>query len=110
MVTRAAAFNAASLAAMHAGSVGMKAVPLAVGVALVDGEFVLDPSAEEEAAADARFGFGWAFGAGVSSAKDRMDEEAEEAESVWIEAEGAFTRQQVSSSALVKLTAVQRGA
>jgi hypothetical protein len=39
-----------------------------------------------------------------------MDEEAEEAESVWIEAEGAFTRQQVSSSALVKLTAVQRGA
>ncbi|KLT44047.1 hypothetical protein CC85DRAFT_271535 [Cutaneotrichosporon oleaginosum] len=95
MVPRAAAFNAASLAAMHAGSVGMRAVPLAVGVALVDGEYVLDPSAEEEAAADARFGFGWAFGTGISSAKDRMEDEAEEVESVWIEAEGTFTRQQV---------------
>ncbi|BEI96274.1 hypothetical protein CcaverHIS631_0112230 [Cutaneotrichosporon cavernicola] len=92
-----AVFNAASLAAMHAGSVGMRAVPLAVGVALVDGEYVLDPSAEEEAAADARFGFGWAFGAGVSSAKDRMDED-EEAESLWIEAEGTFTRQQFNEA------------
>ncbi|BEI80702.1 hypothetical protein CcaverHIS002_0112310 [Cutaneotrichosporon cavernicola] len=97
MVSRAAVFNAASLAAMHAGSVGMRAVPLAVGVALVDGEYVLDPSAEEEAAADARFGFGWAFGAGVSSAKDRMDED-EEAESLWIEAEGTFTRQQFNEA------------
>ncbi|GMK57779.1 hypothetical protein CspeluHIS016_0406130 [Cutaneotrichosporon spelunceum] len=97
MVARAAAFNAASLAAMHAGSVGMRAVPLAVGVALVDGEYVLDPSSEEEAAADARFGFGWAFGAGVSSAKGRM-EDNEEAESVWIEAEGTFTRQQFNEA------------
>lgn len=96
MAPRAAAFNAASLAALHAGSVGMRAVPLAIAVALLDGEFVLDPSAEEEALATARFGFGWAFGAGVAAAADRMDEEEEEeAESVWTEAEGAFTRQQV---------------
>lgn len=96
MVSRAAAFNAASLAALHAGSVGMRAVPLAVAVALVDGEFVVDPTGEEEAEAEARFGFAWAFGAGVAAAADRMDEEDEEAEIVWTEAEGAFTRQQVS--------------
>lgn len=95
MVPRAAAFNAASLAALHAGSVGMRAVPLAVGVAIVDGDFVVDPSAEEEAEASARFGFGWAFGAGVAAAADRMDEDEEEVEVVWTEAEGTFTRQQV---------------
>ncbi|TXT13468.1 hypothetical protein VHUM_00835 [Vanrija humicola] len=95
---RAAAINAATLAALHAGSVGMRAVPFAVALASVDGELLLDPSADEEAAASARFGFAWAFGTGISSAAGAMelDGEEDEAELVWAEAEGEFSKDEVS--------------
>lgn len=96
---RAAAINAASLSALHAGSIGMRAVPFAVALASVDGELLLDPSAEEEAAATARFGFGWAFGTGISSAKGAIEVDGEEAEAelVWAEAEGEFSKDEVRS-------------
>lgn len=93
--SRAAALNSATLATLHAGSVGLRALPLAVSLALTsDGAMLVDPSLNEETSARARFGFGWAFGAGISSKKhEGGDEEAEEeAELVWTEAEGDFTR------------------
>lgn len=84
---RAAGINAAALAALHAGSVGLRAVPLAVALALTPaGELLVDPSQSEEADARARFAFAWAFGAGVAGQK------GDEAEIAWVEAEGAFDR------------------
>lgn len=96
--SRAAAINAATLASLHAGSNGLRAVPLAVAIALVDDHTLVDPTAEEEAAARARFGFGWAFGTGISGAgvRDSMDDGEVETELVWAEAEGEFTRDEVS--------------
>ncbi|KAL1408433.1 hypothetical protein Q8F55_005245 [Vanrija albida] len=97
---RAAAVNAATLAALHAGSVGMRAVPFAVALAAVDGELLLDPSADEEAAATARFGFAWAFGTGISSAAGGMQLDGEEAEAelVWAEAEGEFSKDEFDAA------------
>lgn len=88
---RAAALNAASLATLHAGSVGLRAFPLAVSLALTDdGDMLVDPTLDEETSAQARFGFGWAFGTGISSKKESGEDE--EAELVWAEAEGDFTK------------------
>lgn len=87
---RAAALNAASLAALHAGSVGLRALPLAVSLALsTQGDLLADPSLEEETAARARFGFGWAFGAGIAA---KPEGDGDEAELVWAEAEGEFAK------------------
>lgn len=92
---RAAALNAASLATLHAGSVGLRAFPIAVSLALsTEGDLLADPSLDEETSAQARFGFGWAFGAGISSKKG----DEEEAELVWAEAEGDFTRQELTKA------------
>ncbi|EKC97434.1 hypothetical protein A1Q2_08357 [Trichosporon asahii var. asahii CBS 8904] len=93
---RAAALNAASLATLHAGSVGLRAFPIAVSLALnTDGDLLVDPTLDEETGAQARFGFGWAFGAGISSKKDDADEEAE---LVWAEAEGDFSKQEFDAA------------
>ncbi|RSH88187.1 exosome non-catalytic core subunit rrp46 [Apiotrichum porosum] len=98
--SRAAAINAATLASLHAGSNGLRAVPLAVAIALVDDHTLVDPTAEEEAAARARFGFGWAFGTGISGAgvRDSMDDGEVETELVWAEAEGEFTRDEFNDA------------
>lgn len=94
--SRAAALNAAALATLHAGSVGLRALPLAVALALgTDGALRADPALDEETAARARFAFGWAFGAGISSKhgeKQDDDDDDDEAELVWVEAEGEFSR------------------
>lgn len=109
---RAAAINATSLAVLHAGSVGMRAMPIAIAVALTaGGELVVDPTLEEESSARARFGFGWAFGAGITSVqKGDMgeEEEEEEGELVWIEAEGEFTRQEMESASEMGREAAER--
>ena len=95
---RAAALNAASLAILHAGSVGLRAFPSAVSLALTtDGDLLVDPTLDEETSARARFGFGWAYGAGISSKKEQSDEE-EEAELVWAEAEGDFTKKEFDAA------------
>lgn len=88
---------------------------------------VLDPTPEEEQRASSRHGFCWAFGQGIAAdpsastgsgvkAEDDEDEEmivyqpradnsglgsadGAEAELVWVEGEGSFDRQQVSSRA-----------
>lgn len=97
LVSKASAINAATLAAMNAGSVGMRAVPLAVAVAILPGgEVVLDPTEEEEAGAVARFGFAWAYGAGVGAGVGAGQEDDADEELVWVEGEGEFTRKDVS--------------
>lgn len=129
--SRAVAINAATLSVLNAGSIGIKGVPVAIGVAVVskngkgkqrsyyddvpedvqmheepedDKEvtLILDPTRSEEQNAKARFCFGWAFGAGLSSgipASDSMDQgegrgrESEhdtEAECVYVESDGVF--------------------
>jgi exosome complex component RRP46 len=95
--SRAASINAAALAALDAGSVAMRGVP--IGVALAG--LVLDPTPEEEARATSRYGFGWAFGVGLSATPHGgmdMDGEEGEAELVWVESEGQFTRSEVSGT------------
>lgn len=95
--SRAAAINASTLAILNAGSIGMKGVPVAVGIASVpthgkgkqrayddveedqqmeevsyedkDVTLVLDPTRNEEQKASARFCFGWAFGSEFSSGR-----------------------------------------
>jgi exosome complex component RRP46 len=94
---RAAAINAAALAALHAGSIGLRAVPVAIALARHDGAWIVDPTTEEEEASDARAVFAWAFGAGMAAAKEEMtDDESPEGEVVWVAAEGAFSRDEVS--------------
>jgi exosome complex component RRP46 len=137
--SRAVAINAATLSVLNAGSIGIKGVPVAIGVAVVskngkgkqrsyyddvpedvqmheepedDKEvtLILDPTRSEEQNAKARFCFGWAFGAGLSSgipASDSMDQgegrgrESEhdtEAECVYVESDGVFDAVTVSRS------------
>ncbi|KAJ9122525.1 hypothetical protein QFC22_001954 [Naganishia vaughanmartiniae] len=137
--SRAVSINAATLSILNAGSIGIKGVPVAIGVATVskngkgkqrsyyddvpedkqmeeDSEedkevtLVLDPTRSEEQNAKARFCFGWAFGAGLSSdtpASDRMDqgdggsretEHDTEAECVYVESDGVFDAVTVSQS------------
>lgn len=76
-----------------------------LGVATSDQEravrLVVDPTEEEEKRAMSRFVVGWAFGQGVSTKTnqgedERMGEGSGEAEMVWMESEGSFTRDQVS--------------
>jgi exosome complex component RRP46 len=104
--SRAVAINAASLSILNAGSIGMKGVPVAVGIAAVpthgkgkqrayddveedeeieevsyadkDVTLVLDPTRNEEQNASARICFGWAFGAEFSSGKGRAGQGGEE--------------------------------
>jgi exosome complex component RRP46 len=103
--SRAAALNAGSLALLNTATVAMRAVAIAVSLAYVDGELLLDPTAEEEERAQSRFVFGWAFGSGISTVGaeapgasemgvdgDKLDE----AEIIWTESEGEFTKDQVS--------------
>ncbi|RSH90148.1 exosome non-catalytic core subunit rrp46 [Saitozyma podzolica] len=99
--SRAASINAAALAALDAGSVAMRGVPIGVALAYIPAEsgeeagLVLDPTPEEEARATSRYGFGWAFGVGLSATPHGgmdMDGEEGEAELVWVESEGQFTR------------------
>jgi exosome complex component RRP46 len=122
---RATALNAATLAVLDAGAVSLRAVPLAVALAYApaemyvdvtgdmgsDGEgrqvhLVVDPTADEEASAKSRFVFGWAFGEGVSTSGPRAKaedadmlggaDETLEAELVWVESEGSFSKAEVS--------------
>lgn len=74
------------------------------GGAKAESQLVVDPTAEEEARAQSRFVFGWAFGEGISSAgseptgeEDKaMDGEGEAgAELIWTESEGSFSRNEV---------------
>ncbi len=81
---RAAALNASTLAILDAGSISLRAVPIAVAVAHVPyrpartglangntnhrddtGTLVLDPTSEEEERASSRHVFAWAFGVGI---------------------------------------------
>ncbi|WVQ97707.1 hypothetical protein IAU59_004821 [Kwoniella sp. CBS 9459] len=125
--SRAAAINASTLSLLSAGSVPLKALPIAVSLANIavssntngnDGQkgaaLVLDPSGEEEERSKARFGFGWAFGHNVSlasassSSSDRTgedqkmqvegEEENVEMELVWAESEGVFTKEEFSDA------------
>lgn len=84
---RAAAINAVTLSTLDAGSIAMRAVPVAVSVAFVPsrrrqngfpvgssaasgddvGVMVLDPTPEEEQRASSRHGFCWAFGQGIAA-------------------------------------------
>jgi exosome complex component RRP46 len=105
--SRAASINAAALAALDAGSVAMRGVPIGVALAYIPAEsgeeagLVLDPTPEEEARATSRYGFGWAFGVGLSATPHGgmdMDGEEGEAELVWVESEGQFTRSEVSGT------------
>lgn len=102
---RAAAVNATSLAILHAGSVGLRAMPIAIAVALTaEGEYLVDPTLEEESSARARFGFGWAFGAGIASVKGQEGE----GELVWTEAEGEFTRGEMRDAMVKGREAAER--
>ncbi len=76
-----------------------------------DRMLILDPTAEEEGRARSRYVFAWAFGVGISTTGAREDgamevdvepEEGQggEAELVWAESEGDFTRHEVSSASL----------
>ena len=98
IAARAAAINAATLASLHAGSIGMRAVPVAVSLVRLAGDWVVDPTAEEEEKATARFAFAWAFGAGIAAKKEMADDDELEGEIVWTSAEGAFSRGEVSPS------------
>jgi hypothetical protein len=97
---RAAAINAATLAVLDNGSVGMKGTVFAVAIAVLrpranhyqysdipveengTGEtlFVLDPTPEEELQAKSRYIVGWVFGAGIPAVSSRAvpDDEDEE--------------------------------
>ncbi|KAK4683880.1 exosome complex component RRP46, partial [Tremellales sp. Uapishka_1] len=99
--SRAASINAACVALLDSGAIALKAIPLAVAVALIGGRMVVDAVAEEEEKAEARFGFGWAFGRGIQvdgkGEGMQVDGEVEEEmELVWVESEGSFSRGQVS--------------
>lgn len=94
--SRAAAINAVTLASLHAGSIGLRAMPCAVSLVKLGGEWVVDPTTEEEEKASARFAFAWAFGTGISAKKEEMRDEELEGEIVWTGAEGAFSRAEVS--------------
>ena len=122
--SRAACINASTLAFVDAGSLGMKGLTVAVALAYLPpsrsfGEaqseeetLVLDPTTEEETGAASRHAFGWAFGQGLGSNGDDGEEEAgmvvdgglsnggkaaPEAELIWAESEGDFSRNQVSA-------------
>ena len=121
---RAAALNASTLAILDAGSISLRAIPIAVALAYVvdqepgagianghgkDGVLLVDTSFQEEQRAKSRYVFAWAFGDGISvdeeyiprpQAGDGMDvdektEVMDEAELVWAENEGEFTRHEV---------------
>lgn len=95
---KATALNAASLALLDTASVALRAVPIAVSLAQTTSGLTVDPTREEEDQAICRFVFGWAFGSGISS-ESRGDMEVDgevEAELVWAESEGSFSRQEVS--------------
>ncbi|OCF42081.1 hypothetical protein I317_04052 [Kwoniella heveanensis CBS 569] len=116
--SRAAAINASTLALLSAGSVPLKALPIAVSLANTasqDGSvLVLDPSGEEEERSKGRFGFAWAFGHNISlgpetevggqDQKMQVEGEAEEdrrhseMELVWAESEGVFTKEEFSDA------------
>lgn len=91
--SKAAAITAGTLAALHAGSMGMRAVPVGIAVSLLDNEFVVDPTIEEERRSTARFVCAWAFGTGISTASSASA--AKEAEVVWAYSEGIFSKEQV---------------
>ena len=109
---KASGINAAALAIMDAGSIPLRAVPVAVALALIPdasgskgskGVMAVDPTHEEEGAAISRFGFGWAFGKGISTdvreGEDggmEVDGESNvDMELIWAESEGTFSRSQV---------------
>ena len=118
--SRAACINASTLALLHAGSIGMKGLIVAVALAYVSdgpgsegGVMLVDPSNEEERSAISRHGFAWAFGADVSPFASTMDggnevkmelegeaRDGRDVELVWAENEGDFSRQEVSRSCL----------
>lgn len=99
---RAASINASTLALLSAGTISILALPVAVAlVVTTEGRVMLDPEADEEKQAKARFGFGWAWGAifGTASEGNSMEVAGQsegDAELVWVESEGNFTRQEVS--------------
>lgn len=104
--SRAAAINASTLSILNAGSIGIKCVPVAVGIAAVpthgkgkqrayddveedqqmeevsyadkDVTLALDPTRNEEHNASARFCFGWAFGSEFSSGRRTGKQGAEQ--------------------------------
>jgi hypothetical protein len=97
---RAAAINAATLAVLDNGSVGMKGTVFAVAIAVLrpranhyqysdipveengteETLFVLDPTPEEELQAKSRYIVGWSFGAGIPAVSSGAvpDDEDEE--------------------------------
>jgi ribonuclease PH len=78
----ASAINACSIAALDAGSIAIRNVAVAVVVAFdASDDMLLDPDEDELAHAKSVHAFAWA-GDDV----------------VWVESEGAFSRQQVCSA------------
>lgn len=114
--SRAACLNASTLALLDAGSISMRAVPIAVSIVYTrssaenEGHLLLDPSNKEELNASSRHLFAWAFGAGISASgevaatSDGMNVDGDdvkgEAELVWSESEGEFSRAQVCPRSL----------
>ena len=90
---RASALNASILSILNAGSISLRAMPVATSLAYVatkrenesSASLVLDPTAEEEIQALSRHVFGWSFGGGLD----------EDGELIWSESEGDFSREQV---------------
>lgn len=79
----------------------MRGIAIAVSLAYLgeEGGLVIDPTNVEESKAESRFVFAWAFGSGMSTEEKgdmEVDDEDIEAEIVWTETEGDFTRDQVS--------------
>jgi len=91
---KALALTSASLAAMDASSVGMTGLALGSCCALLPGgQWVLDPNYDEERAATAIFGVGWAFGAALGVEKG----DGAGREVVWLESDGDFDEDDVRS-------------
>lgn len=109
--SRASGINATALAIMVASSLQLKAVPVAISLALLplaspnQPYLVVDPTMEEEAKAIARFGFAWAIGHGLggatlpSTGMDVDDDlEGLDMELVWVDSEGSISRTEVCPS------------
>ncbi|KAL0243531.1 hypothetical protein I308_105497 [Cryptococcus tetragattii IND107] len=110
---RAASINASTLALLSAGTISILALPVSVAlVVTTEGRVMLDPEADEEKQAKARFGFGWAWGAifGTASEGNSMEVAGQsegDAELVWVESEGNFTRQEWSEALEMSKTATK---
>lgn len=113
------------LAAVDAGSIPLLGIGVGVALAYLPvagggrmngekggGTLALDPDVGEEQRASSRFVFAWAFGAGMSAqdpghgengGRMQVDGGGEgEAELIWVESEGSFSKDEVSRNAVLE--------